>query len=255
MPTEQTLYPEKTLIYQICKFLSDKKRKITGLGGPLSFKLKEFEGFFEVAKGATNEEKIMSLYNALSILNHESFGPALDRNVITILNMPNKENFINSFNNNDSIVIKYLSEDIDDYEEELKTRTQVAIRNLGLAEIIPLPSGGVKIILGNKKMNIGKSKINNFNLSANIVKLMYSGSVTVLGDVFSLGDGYERKEFIHFIDLLDVISKIVDDINEDNQSVVLKSITDAVSDLNKRSVKELGYHLFEIQNEGLNWNL
>jgi len=252
MPPEETLYPEKTLIYQICKFLSDKKRKITGLGGPLSFKLKEFEGLFEFAKGDNHDKKIMFFYDALSILNHESFGVDLDRNVINIFNLPDKENFINNFNNNDSIVIEYLTENLDDYVEKLKGRTRVAIRNLGLVELVCLPSGGVNIILGDKKMSIGKSKINNFNLSSSIVKLMYGGSVTILGDIFSLEDDYKRKEFINFIDLSYVISKIVDN---DNQSVVLKSVKDAVSNLNERSIKELGHPLFEIQNEGLNWKL
>lgn len=253
MSTEQTLYPEKTLKYQICNFFLEKRRREPGIGNPLDIKLHEMIPLLEYASGKDNP--IKTLGNELSVLDHERINSHEEKTVIDILQAPQSEDFFTAFKNNETIKIRCFSENLDEYIKKLKTLTRVAIRHYGLAELKPLPSGGVKIILGDKEMKVGKSKKNNFNLSANIVKLMYSGSVTILGDVFSLGDGYERKEFIHFIDLLDPISKIVDDINEDNQSVVLKSITDAVSDLNDRSVEELGYPLFEIQNEGLNWNL
>ena len=252
-PIEETLYPTKTLKYQICNFLLEKRRREPGIGDPLNIKLQEMIPLLEYASGKDNP--IKTLGKELSLLDKERLNSHEEKTVIDILQVPQSEDFITAFKNNETIKIRCFSENLDEYIVKLKTLTRVAIRNLGLAELVYLPSGGVNIILGDKKMNIGKSKINNFNLSSNIVKLMYSGSVTILGDVFSLGDGYKRKDFIYFIDLLYVISEIVDDINEDNQSVVLKSITDAVNDLNERSVQELGYPLFEIQNEGLNWNL
>lgn len=257
MPAETTLYPTKTLRYQICNFLLERRRREPTLGTPLAIKLQEMGPLLEYAAGEDDIERIEALGNELVLLNKERLGDMLEKTIIDILPPPisSSKDFVVAFKDNKTIEVRCLSKNIEEYIAELKNRTQAAIRNLGLAEITPLPSGGVEIILGDRKMRIGKSKGNNFNLSSNIVKLMYSGSVTVLGATFSLQDNYERKEFILFTDLLGVISNIEDDIDEDNQLKILKSIKDAVSNLNERSNEELGRPLFGIENEGLYWAL
>lgn len=255
MPPEETLYPEKTLKYRICDFFLKKRRKEPGLGTPLSVKLQEMKSLLEYAIGDSEDKRIKALEHELSLLDKERLDGPEEKTVIDILQPPQSKDFITAFKNNETIQVRCFSKNIEEYVLELKTRTRVAIRNYGLAELIHLPSGGVKIILGDKEMKVGKSRNNNFNISVNIIKLMFNGSVTILGDVFSLEDNYKRKDFILFVDLLYVISEIEDDVDRDNQDKIFKSITDAVSNLNEKSMEELGHPLFEIQNEGLNWNL
>jgi len=255
MPAETLLYPTKSLRYQICEFFIDRRRREAGLGGPIRIKLKDLgREVYEYANSDNEDERIKAIGDQLYLLNKEWFGDSLEREVINILNLPAPADFLTAFRENKEIEVRCLSKNLEDYVSELKTRTRVAIREKGLVELEQLPSR-INIILGDKEMYVGKSKKNNFNLSINIVQLMYSGSVNILGDVFSLSDNYERKDFVLYLDLLRVISHIEDDVNENNQEKILKSIKDAVRDLNKRSMEIFEHPIFEEINEGLSWIL
>ena len=249
MPLEVPTYLNKTLRYKICDFFYNKRIKHLGIGGSFVFRLQEMTSILEYATGG---DRTKGLGEELHSLQKERFGDLDDKPVINISNLPPIENFNNAFEMNQPLLVTCSSKNLEDYVKVLKDRTQAAMRHLGLVELVPLPSGGVKIVLGDKEMKINKSKRDNLNLCIAIVKLMYGESVKVYDDNISLVN-YERKDFVEYFHLTGSIGEILgEEIDEDTMR---KSIYDAIRHLNKRSMKIFESPLFEIKNEGLNWVL
>jgi len=251
MPPEIQLYPTKTLRYQICDFLLKKKRGEPTLGTPLNIKLQEMEPILQYAVG----DRIKALEHELSILDKERFGGAEEKTVIDIIQAPQSEDFAVAYKNNETIKIRCYSKNIEEYILELKTRTRVAIRNYGLAELIHLPSGGARIVLGDKEMEIGKSKKDgDMDLSVNIIKLMYGESISILRNNLSLGIGYTRGDLVFYEDLLKIFHKL-DDFTADNEDKKIRSFKDVAFNLNERAVEEFGKPILDKNTEGLRWIL
>lgn len=260
MPLE-TLYPEKTLRYQVLELFLNKRRQTVGLAGTIRIPLQELRCVLEYAK-TDNEDnrdlnilRIESLADELISLNEEKFGDLLKkRPLINVINKEILNNLPLHFERGNVLVIECTSKNIEDYILELKNRTRVAMRINGMSELIELSTGGVKIVLGDKEMKINKTKGSNINLRVCIVKLMYGQSITIPGRIISIND-YERGNSICYNDLLESLREIEATEDEALSKITFDSIYDAIRGLNERSMEIFEHSLFEIDNEGLKWIL
>jgi hypothetical protein len=250
MPPEIQLYPTKTLRYQLCNFLLKKKREEPTLGTPLNIKLREMEPLLQYAVG----DRIKALEHELSILDKERFEGPEEKTVIDIIQAPQSEDFTVAYNNNETIKIRCFTKNIEEYILELKTRTRVAIRNFRLAELVHLHSGGVKIVLGDQEMDIGKTRDGDMDISVNIIKLMYGESISILRRNLSLGLDYTRGDLVFYEDLLEIFHKL-DDFTADNESKKIKAFKDVAINLNERAMPKFGKPILEKNTEGLKWIL
>ena len=251
-PEIQPLYPTKSLRYEICKFIFNRRLDEPSLGGPLLIKFQEMRGLLDYAVGHNKSEKMEAFAEELLSLNEEVFGDSMKRPVIKILDLKVLNKLPIAFENNLVLRVQCLSKNIGDYISELETRPQAARRYYGLVELESLPNSGVKVVLGDKEMQVTKSKINNVNLYISLVKLMYGkpGEDVLLND-------YKRTDHVSFSNLVDAILEIggIDEDNQENRLKIEKSIKDAVIYLNKKSKKKFGSFLFEEKDDGLIWIL
>lgn len=252
--TTKEIYPTKTLRYKICEFFLNKRIDSPGLGVPLNINLVDMRYLLDYATGS-NDEKIIKLWIELNELNKEAFGADMERNVIDIFHFPdNNEEFITIFKNGSILQVRCLSKNIEDYMTELKERTQAARRHYGLVELIPL-SGGVKIVLGDKEMSIGKSKNNDIDLHINIVKLLYGDSVNLPDGDITLEEDYKRGDLVVLDDLVNILQMIEGTDGDNNPTSDNKAVYDAVRNLNTRSVTFFGRPLFNLDRGIVNWIL
>jgi hypothetical protein len=142
---------------------------------------------------------------------------------------------------------------LEDYISELKNRTRVAIRNLGLAEIKPLPSGGIEVILGDKEMNVHMTKKHDFNLYITIIQLMSGTVITINGNEHLLEQNYKKGDHISYDQLLEILRNIEGNENTDESKINDKSIKDAIRYINGRAETKLGISLLEKDKTGLKW--
>lgn len=257
MPPEiEAMYPEKRLIYKICEFLLEVRRKKPGLGTKLQVRLQDMETLLEYATSTTSEDKINELGQRLSDLDEERFGDHVDRRVIEILDASILEDFLEKFKANEILLFRCLSQDLEDYILELKRRTQNAIsanQLVGSVGLEQIDNGRIRITLDDRVMKINKTKKHNFDLSISMVRLMHGDPVSLNGKNISINN-YERGNHISYGDLLGPLRGIEGE--PDNQSSINeRTIKDAVRNLNPRASKKLGRPLFEADDEGLRWVL
>lgn len=255
MPPE-TQYPEKTLIYKICEFFLEIRRKQTGLGTKLHVRLQEMGNLLEHAISTNDEDRIKELGQRLSFLDEERFGEHMDKRVIEILDISILEDFLKEFKSNETLYFRCSSENLKDYISELKRRTQDAISasgHGGSARLEQLDNGRIKILFGNEVMRVNKTKKHTFDLSIHMVRLMYGYPASLNGDDILINN-YERGNHITYEDLLDPLRRIEGE-EYSQSSISDRSIKDIVRSLNGRALKKLGHPLFKADGEGLSWAL
>jgi hypothetical protein len=258
MPDE-ILYPNKTLRYQICNFIKNRRIAETGLGTSLRIPVREMGDLLQYAnvdslEGDMTTNRIELLQEELFYLDDELFGTSMDRRVINIVNKSEMINLVRAFENSLVLIVRCLSENIADYISELEARTLVARRYYGLVELKRTTSGGVIVVLGDKSMKVGRSKRNNNDLRINIVRLMCGGTNAFSNGDFSL-ENYERGFCINLVDLLDSLRGIEGVDVADASGITLDSIDDAVTGLNARSEEHFERPMFELIDGGIKWVL
>lgn len=241
MPPEE-LYPTKDLRYKICDFLIKRRVERPTLGDLFEIKFQEMEDLLQYAAVDRGDRvlRLKALRKELSVLNLEPSIEDPENTVINIYNLPTEDDFIQAYNENQLLKVQYTSESLDNYELKLKERTLVVNRRLGIVEFKILPSGGVKIILGEKRMTVGRAKGERINLRSQIIQIVH------------------EEEFIYLCDLLDKLytdEDIYEDMSEDDRLRITKSITDAVIGLNERSNQKFNKPIIENINMGLKWIL
>lgn len=255
--TTETLYPTKSLRFQICDFFCKLRRNKAGISTPLRVNLHDMEELLQyhvIDDG--NDDKIIALGRELVSLNNERFGDAMDRPVISITNLPSPEDFLRAYSRDEVLDVRCSTENIEAYMSKLKERTRVAeqIRQYGDGvRLDRLSNGRVAIVLGDKKMKVNKTKKHKIDVLVIIVQLMYGESVDPPGVSI---DSYERGYNVSYDDLLRYLHRIEGNEDENDQSNIdSDTVKDAVSYLDKRSMKIFSCSLFRTNNDSLSWVL
>ncbi|MEI8339610.1 MAG: hypothetical protein WCF94_03010 [bacterium] len=252
-------YDTKKLKYKLCELLLSKRRSFSGLGNTLRISFTDLVPLLEYAQAEDADERIRQLEDELRSLNDELIGPGLDKRVIKIIDEKILNSFVSKFRIGTQMIhIRCLSSSIEEYMSELKNRTEVALRQMGIVEIKKMVEGGVIIKIGDKSFKTGKCKIRDANIRTNIIKLMFGGPINVGGTMYKLED-YERGNHTSFKDIINIVRKIegiramTDEIEVSPNEI--RRVRDAARGLNEKSMKTFGSPLFNLNDEGLKWVL
>ena len=251
-------YPTKDLRYKICEFFEELQVDSTGLGPQLHVSLVDMESLLEFAVGSDEDAKIEALWSELLALNEERFGDAMNRPVISIINLPvpeDLEDFHTNFISGGILDVRCSSKNLEDYMTELKIRTLAAIQaqryggRLGLER---LPDGRVKIIFGEKEMTVNKTKKLVFDLRISMVLLMFGETIDLTDDRSVSITDYNKGDHITYNKLLSPL-RIIEGVErmDDPSSIDLKSIKDAARGIRNASLKKLGLSIFDTNDEGM----
>jgi hypothetical protein len=250
MPPERFLYPTKDLRYKICEFLIDKRIKTPGLGNILKIKGEEIRDLLEFAITSNGNTREDVFIEELIHIEDEVFN---DTKLLIIENKEVLNNFDQWIRGGSVLKVRCDSKMLENYISELKNRTRVALRNLGLAEIKPLPSGGIEVILGDKEMKVHMTKKHDFNLYITIIQLTSGAVITMNGNERILEKNYKKGDHISYNQLLEILRSIEGNENTDESKINDKSIKDAIRYINSRAETELGISLLEKDKTGLKW--
>ena len=256
----------KQPMYKLCDFLMIKRtsREGRGLMTTISFPLVEFNALFDYIEGS-NEEKINEIKSILVVLDDDTvIIDGAEQKIITILNPDILNSFLESYQNNELLKIRYTSENVEAYQSKLRKRTEALERKLGGILVETTSSGGALISVGAKVMEtrpknsaepVGPHII--LLLAGNIIPLS-SGPISIKS--YSLEndgfyDDYERGDSVEIEYLQRILSFIKD---PGRISVVEKrSITDSIRAINTKSSSEenFGADIFITEGNSVRWVL
>lgn len=248
--SEVDKYLSKELTFSICKFILERRIDEDGIGNPIEIKIEDMEPLLFCAHGNNMQEDIDELGKRLLFLNSETFGESMNRSVIKITDTSLLNKLSEHFGKGRSIKIVCSSENIEDYIDTLKRRTDALLRNLGMGRIDILPNGAIMLKIGDKEMKVTRSKNNDKNVSIYVTRLMFGEVIESNYGNVSIED-YKRGDHIFSDELIKCLKKIwgesVDEITTQDR----KLLNGVVSELNQRASKELGFSMYEINDQGL----
>lgn len=241
------LYPEKSLRYKLLEFILKIRRKTRGIGGRIRIPLKDIEYLLDYVNIENPEEntkfnKIEILADELIELDEETFGntETEERPVIKIINREILSNLPQYFNTNGVLVVKCTSENLEEYINLLKKRTENAEKIRGLSKIEDLPNGNLTIVLGDKKVKFIHARAGSPDISINLIRLMYGKNVkgTMLRD-------YEKGNHVHANEIFNNLNYILD------SEITSKQISDSIRGINNKIYQEFGSDLLDADDQGL----
>lgn len=243
----------KTLIYQLCDFLLDLRKDTDGLRTSLKISLPEMSELFRyIDQEEDDEEKINTLGLKILLLCRDTvIVDGYEHPVIRVLNPEILESFPQNFNDGGVIEISCSSEGLEIYKEKLKEGTEKLFRANEGVRIERTASGGVKIFLGEKSMEIKPGR-NGVNVRSALVQLMFGESVGIGNDAISVSsyakyEDYEKGDVVECDDLQNMMLRIsgLDEHPRDSPKIKVRAISDAARDLNEIVSTELGKPIFE----------
>lgn len=245
MPTEANYDNYKTAMYQICKFLIDKKLSIEGkgLGRPLAVPLHEFECVIPYTRGLNDQETFEKLKNEIEGLAEER--NRRDNPLLVINNTEILQDFISSYNQNKTLFLTYKRRDIEDYLADIEAGN-VLIREKGK---VIFDKDKLKFRLDGKYFSLRKTKTNyNVNLSL----LLYGYETLDLNQYKHSIKSYAEQhadydDYVDYIPGQDVDLNLIrnillagSDSTDANETEEKRFLTDAIRGINDRAKKELG---------------
>ena len=256
----------KIPIYKLCDFLLEKRtsREGRGLGTTISFPLVELSTLFDYINGNI-DEKLNELKSILEILNDDDVTVnGVKQRIITIVNTDILNSFLESYQNNELIKIRYNSEHVEAYQSELRKRTEALKRRRGGISVETTSSGGALISVGAKVMET-RPRDSAYPVGPHIILLLAGNIIPLSSGPISIKsysqendgfyDDYERGDSVEIDYLQRILSYIKD---PERISVVGKrSVTDSIRTTNiKSSLEEnFGADTFITEGNSVRWIL
>ena len=202
------------------------------------------------------------------VLNTEPVSENENRTIIHIVNPQILDNFSANFTAHLPIQITCTSEDLSNYEMELKRRTEAMKRALGAVTVIPTTHGGAIVRSGESDMEV-RAKNATHPIGPRLLLLLSGANVPLSGLNPSIRSfcrdcgeaGYEDYEIGHAVGI-DFLQKIFSYMEHggtwrDQQPFPRKKIRDSLHDMNEKALSEehFGDKIFLIEDDSVTWVL
>jgi hypothetical protein len=257
----------KKPIYTLLDFLLRKRTSRAGMGlnTTISFPLGEFNALFEYMNGSDEEEKVNNVKTILKTLSDDSvIIDGIAQQIITILNPDILNSFLESYQNNESIKIRYTSENVEAYQSELRKRTEALKRRRGGISVETTSSGGALISVGAKVMET-RPRDSAYPVGPHIILLLAGNIIPLSSGPISIQsysqendgfyDDYERGDSVE----IDYLQRILSYIKDPGRIFVVekRSITDSIRTINTKSSSEenFGADIFITEGNSVRWIL
>lgn len=252
-------YPEKVIIYDLCRFLIGKKLTPEGKGlrRPMEIKLQSFNSVLKLDQIQNTTErlkKINDLKHELEQLSCENIPETLIP-LIEIKNADIFDDFSNNFEQNKEIILIYDRLGIEKYHKFLQAGDQRRTEGENYDKLVLDCSGKFKY--RGKEMIVRENESKG-SLHLNLCLLMFGHPLTFIDeetggkiDIFcdSVYEEYKIGDPVN----ADLIIELIINKRERLQSPTVQAdkfrpIRDTVRNLNKRAKSELGMQIFEYKN-------
>ncbi len=251
--------PYKTVLYQVCSFLVNKRllAEGRGLNNPFAIPLQEFERAIHEAPGGELADKLKYFSGELDFLTKESLDGSTPIFKIHNPEIIGLENIVESYANNLEITVQYGREAVQQYIQKLEEGDAImqAGEHSGIVTVDPnIRSSAIHIKRGTDEMKITLSR--GKNIRANICLLLFGYPATFRSSApgsqtVKMTDQVDHEDYmpgaeVEFSVLADLILRQGDhSANLPSEADPFKTIREAVNDLNERAQEELGVPLFE----------